>query len=107
MSNNQSAQNVLMESAIYGSQVNSMLLEIAHDLVDENGNTKFHKYGDNSIEELELLLQHHKEDLEENKEDHNCSNQAVLEDIEEIREAIDIKKNKEAEVAEKAINSQE
>ena len=58
--------------------------------------TKFHKYSKNTLEELELLLKHHKEDLEEYDEEGECNRDEILKDIEEIEDAIASKSTNEA-----------
>ena len=56
---------------------------------EAKGDTEFHEYSKNTIEELELLLKHHKEDLEEaDGEEGECDREEIIKDIEEIEAAI-------------------
>ena len=50
-----------------------------------------HKYSDNTLEELKLLLKHHKEDLQEPDCTGKCKEETE-EDIKEIEDAIKSKK---------------
>ena len=73
-------------------------------LIEAEGDTKYHKYSKNTIEELEELLKHHKEDLEELKaSDKRCEDEdEILKDIEEIKNAIaKLKKGDDEETNEK------
>jgi len=68
------------------------------EISEAKGDTKEHKYSKNTLEELELLLKHHKEDLEELKDsDKKCEGEdEILKDIEEIKNAIKVKSINEA-----------
>ena len=64
-------------------------------ILEEKGDTPFHKYSKNTLEELEVLLKHHQEDLEEYKESKGTEGdeyQELLKDIEEVKKAIQEKK---------------
>ena len=58
-------------------------------IIESQGDTPFHKYSKNTVEELELLLKHHKEDLKEG----DCDKDEILKDIKEIEVAIKTKDN--------------
>ncbi len=63
------------------------LMQEAEEFNSQNQREKeFHNYSDNSIDELELLLSHHKEDLEEyiQRGDDEEDIDHVREDIREI-----------------------
>ena len=66
------------------------------DLVEGKGDTKHHEYSKNSVKELELLLKHHKEDLEEG----DCDKAEIQKDIKEIEDAIKAKATNESEINE-------
>lgn len=55
---------------------------------ESEGDTKHHKYSKNTIEELELLLKHHIEDLEEVNDEGKCDKETIKQDIKEIKAAI-------------------
>lgn len=72
-----------------------------HNQISESpGDTEFHKYSDNTLEELELLLKHHIEDLEEysSQEVPKASIDDAKKDIKEIKKAIEVKKLDEGKV---------
>lgn len=71
------------------------------EYIEESGDTDHHKYSKNTIEELELLLKHHIEDVKEYEDgdegEDGCNKETLKHDVEEIRDAIKIKKAGEAE----------
>lgn len=68
-------------------------------LSEGKGDTEFHKYSKESLEELQKLLKHHEEDLKEyDAEDEGCDRASIEDDIEEIKIAIKAKKEVSEEV---------
>jgi len=63
-----------------------------------NIDTPFHKYSKNTIEELELLLKHHKEDLKEIEAEGPEDKEEILKDIKEIEAAIRAKSTNESTI---------
>ena len=60
-------------------------------LRESKGDTAFHKYSENTLEELKLLLKHHKEDLIEAKAENPDEVSEIEKDIKEVEDAIKAK----------------
>ena len=81
----------IQQLVMYGLNVSAVVKPLKEGMktfsefiLEADGDTEFHKYSKNSIKELELLLKHHKEDLEEG----DCDKEEIIKDIKEIEKAI-------------------